>query len=32
VNLFDMASKYSDVMPVAETLKLIENLPRTGKG
>jgi nicotinamidase-related amidase len=32
VNLFDMASKYSDVMPVAETLKLIGNLPRTSAG
>lgn len=28
VNLFDMASKYADVMPVTETLKLIGNLPR----
>jgi len=27
VNLFDMASKYADVMPVAETLKMIEDLP-----
>lgn len=32
VNLFDMASKYADVMPVAEALKLIGNLPCTAKG
>ena len=32
VNLFDMASKYADVVPVAETLKLIKNLPGTSKG
>lgn len=32
VNLFDMASKYADVVPVAETLRLIKNLPGTSKG
>ena len=31
VNLFDMASKYADVMPVTEAIKSIENLPCTAK-
>ena len=32
VNLFDMASKYADVMPVTEAIKSIENLHCTSKG
>jgi maleamate amidohydrolase len=30
VNLFDMASKYADVMPVAEAVSLLEKLPAGG--
>ncbi|MCK5551610.1 MAG: isochorismatase family protein [Deltaproteobacteria bacterium] len=30
VNLFDMASKYADVMPVAEAVRLLEKLPPGG--